>query len=164
MSDRLDPRYDPRFQRGFTGPVPVAQVTGPVPVAQVPDARVPDVRAPDADPVPPDAAAPPTSATPVPLVDRPLTENPLIWGLLVAGVALIVAAIGLLTWWMALARASGTQQVDYALLMFLIQLTPVLIGLGGATLLGVGFLFAVDRQRRTRTPSEGAREPARWRR
>lgn len=139
MPEDLDPRYDPRYQRGFRGP-------GPVP----PDTL--RARAEDLDPpVLFASAAPPIAERAAVLVERPLTANPVVWGLLVAGTALVVAGIVMFTGWSSLAGGSS-QRIDYALLQFLIQVTPVLLGLGGATLLGVGFLFAIDRQRRTRTP------------
>lgn len=158
MDEKLDPRYDPQYQRGFAGDAAFApsrplgaRPTEPQRVASRPTPIAPD--AVDAPAQERRLETPAAVAIPV-LVERPLSANPMIWLLAVVGCALIVAGIVSFAAQTSVATASEATAINYSLLQFLIQVTPVLLALGSATLLGLGFVVALDRQRRTRTVVE----------
>ena len=125
-----DPRFDPRFQRGYEGPEPDAPPTPAVPTpVEAPAARVV---------VAPDAAS--TPALPAATLDDsagwfPPRRNPFAIALLIGGVAMI--AVGLwLVWTVASASTypDGNDRAAQAFGLVQNELTPALLIAG---LLGI---------------------------
>ena len=154
----LDPRFDPAFQRGFDQSDPDRalcsglgsqeerpEVTLPV----VPAARA-DEKAPaedprgevaDATPVSLDPAESPTQSV---VQDVSPTRNPFLLVLLIVAVVLIVAGVILFVQTGDAFNSSEVQsQGDYMSLNATIETAPFISLLGGATLIGVLFVFAV---------------------
>lgn len=169
MNDRpkIDPRYDPAFQRGFTGEVQTGQhphgavrATHP-PTQTQSQASVADSALRRAEPLT-DASVPPAYAVgPVDdeaddaTVDadeaeveeapaRPLTRNPFILVLALLGAALIVAGIS----WAITGRATMTDsgslasERDYWYVQAALLGAPVTIAAGALIFAGVLFMFA----------------------
>lgn len=163
MSDdraRLDPRFDPAFQRGYDGPAPVA---GAAPAAAAPAAPI---AAPPSTPeprtTPRETLAPPggagltgssTASAPRPVLtpESFVTEEPrrlnrwmLVLG--VVSVALTIGGIVLITRLRDLfADTQNSAEFDYVVLQSLIIGAPILVGLGLAT--GIGLLFVLALRR-----------------
>ena len=167
-NDRIDPRFDPAFQRGFEGePAPLSssqrQQVGTVPAnegyAASPLVRDQPLASSPQHPSPQLS----TSQHSVPPAQRHSSEqfeseaeldeaptgglNPFLIGLLVIAAALIGAGIYLLQWSRELMNGS---QVDFVLAQTVIYAVPIAIGLGVATAIGVAFVYAV-RWRRSNT-------------
>ena len=165
MSDepKIDPRYDPAFQRGFTGEVQTGQhphgaVRSTRPPAHTPVADSSQRRAePLADPsVPPTSVVTPADDDPDDAavvrdeveVDeappRPLTRNPFILALSLLGAALVVAGIS----WAITGRATMTEsgslasERDYWYVQAALVGAPVTIAAGALIIAGVLFMFA----------------------
>lgn len=158
----LDPRFDPAFQRGFDQSAPIdhyvpvsAPRRGPeVTLPVVPAARA-DEKAPaedprgevaDATPVSLDPAESPTQSV---VQDVSPTRNPYLLVLLIVAVVLIVAGVILFVQTGDEFNSSEVQsQGDYMSLNATIETAPFISLLGGATLIGVLFVFAVRYRRR----------------
>jgi hypothetical protein len=100
-----DPRYDPRFQRGWDGvvpPVPDAPPTAPPEPARTPAPAAPVEPAPTAAAADFPAAAPDDEAEP-----EPTGRNPFRIALFLLGAVLIIAAASLL--WQQLQTVSSSQ-------------------------------------------------------
>jgi hypothetical protein len=165
MSDepKIDPRYDPAFQRGFTGEVHTGQhphgaVRATRPPAYTPGADSSQRRAePLADTsVPPAYVVTPADDDPDDAavvrdeveVDeappRPLTRNPFILALSLLGAALVVAGIS----WAITGRATMTEsgslasERDYWYVQAALVGAPVTIAAGALIIAGVLFMFA----------------------
>ena len=146
MSDdraRLDPRFDPAFQRGYDGVMPTSTgAPAPVPSSSVPPATPPSTPEPRALPreevAAPAAASmssPRTVLTPDAFVtDEPRRVNPWI-------IALITRLRDLF------ADTQNSAEFDYVVLQSLIIGAPILVGLGLATGIGLLFVLAVRRSR-----------------
>lgn len=184
MSDesntRIDPRFDPAFQRGFDPSTPVDEhvpvaaprrvpsvgptaVSGsPAPIAA--PARIIPVQAPPPPPVAQRATLPviPTPETPDEVVrleesteseeaadDASPTRNPFLLALGIIAVVLIAVGI-----WLfgqtgdAFNSREVRSQGDYMTLVATIQMAPFIALLGGATAIGVVFMFAAKWRRR----------------
>lgn len=166
-NDRIDPRFNPAFQRGFEGepaPLPSSQrqPVGTVPaneryaaptvvnekqVAPMPQHPAPQHSA--AQPSAPPAQHPSEHFDSESALDEApaVGVNPFLIGLLVVAAALIGAGIYLLQWSRELMNGS---QVDFVLAQTVIYAVPIAIGLGVATAIGVAFVYAV-RWRRSNT-------------
>lgn len=169
MTDKqLDPRYDPAFQPGFDGRVvpgltrrqeprsPDAGSTPTIePLRAAPRATAqPDPYAPHDDfltamrqaastdparlPEPAAAAAP-----------RPAWRNPFLIAVAIVGLALIAGGISGMTAAYDQRGVSATE-APYVFLVFMQLGGPMLVVLGVATLIGVGFFLAVHWQRARR--------------
>jgi hypothetical protein len=169
MNDRptIDPRYDPAFQRGFTGEVETGQhphgaVRATHPPTTNPQAQtsVNDGPARRAEPLA-DAAVPPAYAV-APTEDdsddpavvdelaveeapaRPLTRNPFILVLTLLGAALVVAGVS----WAISGRSTMTDsgslasERDYWFVQAALLGAPVTIAAGVLIIAGVLFMFA----------------------
>ena len=169
MNDRpkIDPRYDPAFQRGFTGEVetgqhphgavrathPPTQSPAQTPVADTPQRRaepLADASVPPAYAVAPaddetdDAAVIQDEVEAEELPARPLTRNPFLVVLALLGAALIVAGIS----WAITGRATMTDsgslasERDYWYVQASLLGAPVTIAAGLLIIAGVLFMFA----------------------
>lgn len=126
-----DPRFDPRFQRGYDGPEP--------PLPQAPAAPL---RSEQADQVPPDVdGAPQASDSPdVPEFDEvwaPHRRNPFALALLVGGLAMI--AVGTWLLWSVVTESSfpnGYDQAQQAFALIQQQVTPALLICGVLGIVG----------------------------
>ena len=164
MNDRptIDPRYDPAFQRGFTGEVETGQhphgavraTHSPTqtPVQESPQRRVEPLA--DASVPPAYAVAPPEDdsddaavADDVEVAEapaRPLTRNPFIRVLALLGAALVVAGVS----WAITGRATMTEsgalasERDYWFVQSALLGAPVTIAAGVLIIAGVLFMFA----------------------
>jgi hypothetical protein len=162
MTDRsnIDPRYDPAFQRGYTGEVK----TGQHPHGVVRSSRTPareEVKQPEratslpTELVPPAYAAPTQEAVDdeVELVEdeadeqlppRPLTRNPYLLVLALLGAALVVAGAS----WAIAGRSSMTEsgsfasERDYWFVQAALVGAPITIASGVLIIAGVLFVFA----------------------
>jgi hypothetical protein len=159
MSDdtrqQFDPRFDPAFQRGFDPATPVAaSIPAPRPVDPVAQARV--TATPPAPPVqqasPPAVAPDSTDALISSYLDAPETgeadpsapgRNPFLFALGIVAIVLVVAGIWL---FVQSGAAFNSRQVrsqgDYMSLDATIHMAPFIALLGGATAIGVLFVFA----------------------
>ena len=141
----IDPRFDPRFQRGFDGTGAPLDMTPPAPAASV-DKAAPDAVAAEQQPSPP-AAAPEPMTSGVPDELEPLRRfNPFRLALLLTSIGALVFAVWLM--WqgvdsLLLAYGGGTDpwmqfvaQLDYSLP------TPLLTGglLGLVLWLAIGIV------------------------
>ena len=150
--DDFDPRFDPAFQRGFSG----ERVRPAVPRPRVEQA--PTLPASPAAPpigMPPAAASDDAVLSPSQIADAaaeaepPRRLNPFLACLAVVSVALVAAGV----WIIQMTRApfedgNGTANVDFVLLQVLGGLAPAAIALGIATAIGIVFVYAVDWQKR----------------
>ncbi|HEX3678717.1 MAG TPA: hypothetical protein VHU90_03260 [Galbitalea sp.] len=177
MSDHndaeIDPRFDPAFQRGFDPSIPIEEyvpaqlprksatashVAEPIPA---PPVATPPVA--PAKPMPPQAtAAPdPEAAAPGELPDADLepaadpaldsspSRNPFLLFLGIISIALVAAGIWL---FVRSGDAFNSKEVrsqgDYMSLTATIDMAPFIALLGGATAIGVLFVFAARWRRR----------------
>jgi hypothetical protein len=168
---KIDPRYDPAFQRGFTGEVQTGQhphgaVRATRPPTQAPVTDSPIRRA---EPLA-DTSVPPAYLVTTPDDDaddsaelrddaeveearaRPLTRNPFILVLTLLGASLVVAGIS----WAITGRATMTDsgalasERDYWYVQAALLGAPVSIAAGALILAGVLFMFAHAWSRGTR--------------
>jgi hypothetical protein len=146
----VDPRFDPRFQRGYsasasTSPRPSRESSGPVPVASRPaPVEVPAFARPVVERIP---AEPPTPERPVPRMeptvtletelDEPLPVNPWRVALLVVSLGLIALAAGAM--WVVVDgsvfattsfSSASSAAMQYVLQQVLVQAPPGLISAG----------------------------------
>lgn len=169
MSDEknagVDPRFDPAFQRGFDTSIPIEEYVPaplprklPTPAAQPakPAAVVPAATAPVVSPA---AVAPAPDATALELTDSDsapevepdasASRNPFLLFLGIISVALVVAGIWL---FVQSGDAFNSKEVrsqgDYMSLDATIHMAPFIALLGGATAIGVLFVFAAQWRRR----------------
>jgi hypothetical protein len=164
MSDdkdvEIDPRFDPAFQRGFDQTIPIEEyVPDPLPRKTVASSPPPVVAAPPLAPAPP--AAP--KATPAAMVpdyidvesdddaepvaepeaDSSPSRNPFLLFLGIIAIALVAAGI-----WLFVRSGDAfnsrdvRSQGDYMSLDATIHMAPFIALLGGATAIGVLFVFA----------------------
>jgi hypothetical protein len=168
MSDdraRLDPRFDPAFQRGYDGVMPSGSSATPTPATAAPNsapAVAPPAAAPPSTPEPrtlpreevvPSAAAstssPRTLLTPDAFVaDEPRRLNPWLIALGAVSVLLTIGGLLLITRLRDLfADTQNSAEFDYVVLQSLIIGAPILVGLGLATGIGLLFVLAVRRSR-----------------
>jgi hypothetical protein len=172
----IDPRFDPAFQRGFDPSIPIEEyVPAPLPRKAPPAAPpVPEpvaVTAPvaptkpvaSAKPVPPQVAgaAEAETAAPAELPDADLdpavdpaldsspSRNPFLLFLGIIAIALVAAGIWL---FVRSGDAFNSKEVrsqgDYMSLTATIQMAPFIALLGGATAIGVLFVFAAKWRKR----------------
>jgi hypothetical protein len=158
MSDdttqQFDPRFDPAFQRGFDPATPVAaSIPAQRPVEPATPARV--TAAPPAAPAqqvsPPPLAPDSTDALISSYLDAPESgddssapgRNPFLFALGIVAIVLVVAGIWL---FVESGAAFNSRQVrsqgDYMSLDATIHMAPFIALLGGATAIGVLFVFA----------------------
>lgn len=163
MSDdraRLDPRFDPAFQRGFDGVMPSGSGSTPPPSTVAPSSPVaptppstPEPRALPREEAPLPAAAPAsaprTLLTPDAFVaDEPRRVNPWLIALGAVSVVLTLGGLLLITRLRDLfADTQNSAEFDYVVLQSLIIGAPILVGLGLATGIGLLFVLAVRRSR-----------------
>ena len=173
MSDHndaeIDPRFDPAFQRGFDPSIPIEEyVPAPLPRKPVsaPPAAEPIVAAPPVapvKPVPPQATEPPDAEAAVPAelpdaeldptadpaLDSSPSRNPFLLFLGIISIALVAAGIWL---FVRSGDAFNSKEVrsqgDYMSLTATIDMAPFIALLGGATAIGVLFVFAARWRRR----------------
>lgn len=167
MSDdraRLDPRFDPAFQRGYDGAPPAAGSPGPAP-AMAPQPMAPQPMAPPPSTPEPrttpredagspvgagvTASAPRTLLTPDSFVaDEPRRFNPWLITLGAVSVVLTLGGLLLITRLRDLfADTQNSAEFDYVVLQSLIIGAPILVGLGLATGIGLLFVLALRRAR-----------------
>jgi hypothetical protein len=176
--ESIDPRYDPMYQRGYTPGTAAparraAQDTTEAPAPYIPplSSRAPAAPAAPAGsrtaaPTPGETAAHAElraraeaaaagTAAPAPAVEveaaprRDLRRNPFLWAVLVIGVLLIVAGIGLLQDLGRQLTDTGTgTATNYLQLQFEMSASPLSIALGIAAILAVLLVYALDWQRR----------------
>jgi hypothetical protein len=167
MSDEknveIDPRFDPAFQRGFNPGTPVEEYVPPplprrvdVPAAPEPVHAI----AATPSPVPIAAASAKTQAPAVEVEtrDEPVTElesdgsparNPFLLFLGIISIALIAVGIWLFVQSGDAFNSSEVHsQGDFMSLTATIQTAPFIALLGGATAIGVLFVFAARWRRR----------------
>jgi hypothetical protein len=147
----FDPRFDPAFQRGFSGADAPSRLISRVPAPAV---AAPQVGLPPAAPVP--AAVPvddrlSSDADVAADVDEPARFNPFI--AVLGAVSLLLVAGGI--WGVQTAREPFLQtdaaaQADYVGLQMLMTASPLAIALGVATAIGILFYFAVTWRRAPR--------------
>ena len=166
MSDdkdvEIDPRFDPAFQRGFDQTIPIDEyVPDPLPrkTAAAPAPAAPIVAPPTIAPVPPAAPkAQPTAIAPdyidvefdadtetvtEPEPDSSPSRNPFLLFLGIISIALVAAGI-----WLFVRSGDAfnsrdvRSQGDYMSLDATIHMAPFIALLGGATAIGVLFVFA----------------------
>lgn len=140
-SSTPDPRFDPRFQRGYDGPQPDAPPTPamPSPVQRARRPTPPAIAAGDeAETIAPQIVGRPAEPESLPS-DEPLwsppRRNPLAISLLIAGLAMI--AVGLWLFWTVATASSypnGNDRASQAFQLAQNQLTPALLIAG---LLGI---------------------------
>jgi hypothetical protein len=174
MSDEknveVDPRFDPAFQRGFDQTIPVDEyVPDPLPrkIATAAAPAAPVVAPPQVAPVP--AAAPKVQAAsilpagsefyidverdtepePDPEPDSSPSRNPFLLFLGIISIALVAAGIWLFVRSGDAFNSSDVRsQGDYMSLDATIHMAPFIALLGGATAIGVVFVFASKWKRR----------------
>lgn len=162
MSDdraRLDPRFDPAFQRGYDGVMPSGSSSTP-PATAMPSSPPP--AAPPSTPEPralprEDAGASPAAPATSPrtlltpdafVVDEPRRLNPWLITLGVVSIALTLGGLLLITRLRDLfADTQNSAEFDYVVLQSLIIGAPILVGLGLATGIGLLFVLAARRSR-----------------
>jgi hypothetical protein len=172
----IDPRFDPAFQRGFDPSIPIEEyvpaplprkappaaapapesVTVATPVAPTkPVAPTRPVRPHEADAVEAEVASPTElpDAEPPPAADPALdsspSRNPFLLFLGIISIALVAAGIWL---FVRSGDAFNSKEVrsqgDYMSLTATIQMAPFIALLGGATAIGVLFVFAAKWRKR----------------
>jgi len=175
MSDdkgaEIDPRFDPAFQRGFDSSIPIEEYV------PEPQPRTSATAQPEREPVVAPPAVVSTKPVPAPVAevaskDSPVeaeladadeddepepdialesspSRNPFLLFLGIIAIALVAAGI-----WLfvrsgdAFNSAEVRSQGDYMSLTATIQMAPFIALLGGATAIGVLFVFAVKWRRR----------------
>jgi len=154
----LDPRFDPRFQRGYDGPEPAVPEVPSTREPAPPSTREPGRRS-TPEPEPPStpgSAVPSTSATPAPIEPddafwEPPRRNPFAIALLIGSLAMI--AVGLWLIWSVVTVSSYPDGYDRGAQAFGLvqqQLTPALLITGLLGVIGwfvLGALAASDRNR-----------------
>ena len=159
----LDPRFDPAFQRGFDQSTPIEHYVPASVPRKRPEVTLPVVPAARADEASPSEDSPTenAAATPVSLdaaesptqsvaEDVSSTRNPYLLVLLIVAVVLIVVGVILFVQTGNEFNSSEVQsQGDYMSLNATIEMAPFISLLGGATLIGVLFVFAVRYRRRS---------------
>jgi hypothetical protein len=165
MNDKpqIDPRYDPAFQRGYSGAVRTGEhAHGVTRGSQQPvrDARRPEAPAEPATPagyrdvLPPAYSTAPDVEDELPPLEedvaddeqppRRLTRNPFLFALALLGAALVVAGSS----WALAGRATMTEAAsiaterDYWFVQAALLGAPVMIATGVAIIAGVLFMFA----------------------
>jgi hypothetical protein len=171
MSDEkdveIDPRFDPAFQRGFDQSIPIeeylpaplprrvqarppAPEPTPAPVLSVRPAPPPVTTAAEVDPATP-AVLPDADPEPVsdPVLESSPSRNPFLLFLGIIAIALVAAGIWL---FVRSGDAFNSKEVrsqgDYMSLTATIEMAPFIALLGGATAIGVLFVFAAKWRRR----------------
>jgi hypothetical protein len=129
-----DPRYDPRFQRGWDGAPPPAPAPVVVPPPQPDTTRSspPSLPAPTPDPAPAvEETVPPADADPaMEAEDDPPARNPFRIALVALGIALVVIAAGLF-WQMTQDQSGAVQSPDQvALQQLAYTFAPTLLLVG----------------------------------
>jgi hypothetical protein len=166
MSDdkdvEIDPRFDPAFQRGFDQTIPIAEyVPGPLPrkAADAPPATASVVAPPPVAPMPGATAKAHLSAVAPDIIDVDIqgepetvaepeadsspSRNPFLLFLGIISIALVAAGI-----WLFVRSGDAfnsrdvRSQGDYMSLDATIHMAPFIALLGGATAIGVLFVFA----------------------
>lgn len=144
-----DPRFDPAFQRGYSGPDPELVVREPVPSAPVPvapeAAAVPAPVDASAQPQPQSQLQPASAAEPEP---RPAVRNPYRLALLLVGVVLVLASGAALSALVQHPQASSTTADSQFQQLLLVDGPPVLALVGFVCVilwLALGALDRVDR-------------------
>ncbi len=157
-SSGLDPRFDPAFQRGFDQSTPIEHYVPDSPQKRRPEVSLPVVPAASTGDEPPTAAdaapvsldAPESSGRLAPVEEVSATSNPFLLVLLIVAVVLIVVGVLLFVQTGNEFNSSEVQsQGDYMSLNATIETAPFISLLGGATLIGVLFVFAVRYRRRS---------------
>ena len=151
---RIDPRFDPAFQRGFEGAVTTTRrrsLPGVPPVLPAQQQIVPP-RAATPAPAPAVVAAPSTVADPVEEeVEEPPARgmNPFVVGLWVVAAVLVLVG-GYLAQWVrtTFLTDSVSTNIDYVTVEIVKYGAPLLIALGLATAIGLLFLHAVAWRKR----------------
>jgi hypothetical protein len=145
--ERLDPRYDPAFQRGFSGdievPAPAGRGAPPEATRLETPAQTPAGRG-----APPEATRLETPAqTPArrPLALRELTRNPFLLALAVLGSGLIIggAAWANQARQLLAVRGGAATELDYWFLRTSAVAVPLLVVAGILIVAGVLFVAAV---------------------
>ena len=154
----LDPRFDPAFQRGFDQSTPIEHYVPDSPQKKRPEVSLPVVPTAGTDDEPPTAAAaapisldaPESPGRPAVVEEVSPTSNPFLLVLLIVAVVLIVAGVILFVETGNAFNSSEVQsQGDYMSLNATIEMAPFISLLGGATLIGVLFVFAVRYRRKS---------------
>lgn len=162
---RVDPRYDPAFQRGFEGDVTSglrartsvrrSALVSPAPYRSTePEPTVEEYGVQDAAPTR-SAAIEEPEPTPDPVVVRPtvlrdLTRNPFLMGLVALGVAMAIAGVA----WanqarqLVASRGGAGTELDYWFLQASVVGAPLTIVAGIGILAGVLFIAAAAWNRR----------------
>jgi hypothetical protein len=173
MSDHndaeIDPRFDPAFQRGFDPNIPIEEyvpdrlprkpatappaaepIVAPAPVAPAKPVPPQATESPEAEPAAP-AELPDADLEPVadPALDSSPSRNPFLLFLGIISIALVAAGIWL---FVRSGDAFNSKEVrsqgDYMSLTATIDMAPFIALLGGATAIGVLFVFAAKWRRR----------------
>jgi len=155
---KVDPRYDPAFQRGFEGSVTSAVRSRPVqrPASVAPAPYRAPVPAVAEDAVPPDEAAevvPTPDAVPEPAgnaVPRRLSRNPFLIALTLLGA---IMTIGGVAWanqarMLVATRGGAATDLDYWFLQASVVGAPLTIVAGIGIIAGVLFIAAIAWNRR----------------
>ena len=149
---RIDPRFDPAFQRGFEGAVTTTRrraLPGVPPVLPAQQQIVPP-------PVSPPAPAAVPAPAPTTVADDEAVEelaargmNPFVVGLWVVAAVLVLVG-GYLAQWVrtTFLTDSVSTNVDYVTIEIVKYGAPLLIALGLATAIGLLFLHAVAWRKR----------------
>lgn len=141
--DRFDPRFDPAFQRGYSGPVPTAVPAPTRPLAESPP-RPPAVqhRIVDAAPAPRGVVRDDEQHDDL---DEPAARHPNPFLLALGAVAVLLVGGGLYLLSRLREMFANTQgaDFDFVTIQALVAGTPIIIGLGLATGIGVLFVYAV---------------------
>jgi len=117
-----DPRFDPAFQRGYSGPDPELVVREQAVETALPEAPVPEV--------PAELPRSETQPEPVRPESRFAIRNPSRFALLLFGIALLIAAVASLYWQVVHPQASSTTAESQFVQLLVSNLPPVL-GLAG---------------------------------
>jgi len=132
-----DPRFDPRFQRGYDGPEPDAPATPamPSPIQSAASSRPPASQDASVSPLGADRPAEPTDTLDGDALWSPPRRNPFAIALLVGGVVMI--AVGLWLVWTVVTQSTypdGNDKAAQAFGLVQQQVTPALLIAG---LLGI---------------------------
>ncbi|MDP9028571.1 MAG: hypothetical protein M3N46_13665 [Actinomycetota bacterium] len=134
-----DPRFDPAFQRGYSGPDPELVVREQAPAAPVEPAVVEVIAAPDV------VATPELVETPAPLT--PVRRNPYRLALPLFGLVLLIAA-GSTLWWQVLHPQATSTTAESQFVELLVTDLPPILALAGFVCvivwLALGALDRVD--------------------
>lgn len=124
----FDPRFDPAFQRGYDEPVRSVKASRPIESEAVSSVSGPSIEErSDAEPAP-----------------EPRRTNPFLIALAALSAAMIAAGLVVATRLGDIFNSTQfNSELDYVSLQIVMIGTPILIGLGIATGIGVLFVFAV---------------------